>query len=84
MASEYALDMEEIGVADGEGESWDELAKRLREERQRWFDCPCGAQYRNRRAAIQCCEQYFGDVDLPSITEDGATDDDVRDALTEN
>lgn len=55
----YGIDIEEIGVPRGEGESWQEAAERLRREREHWFACPCGAAYRSRRAAIRCCEDRF-------------------------
>jgi hypothetical protein len=57
--NDYGIDVEEIGVPRGDGESWDEAADRLRRERDRWFVCPCGAAYRSRRAALRCCSDRF-------------------------
>jgi len=55
--------IEEIGVAKGEGELWGEVADRLRgRDDDRWHYCVCGARYRNRRPALQCCSQRFAEI----------------------
>jgi len=80
--NDYGIDIDDVGVPNEEGETWDELAQRLRRERNRWFYCACGAGYRSRRPAVRCCSDQFDDVDLPPIEDDGATGEDVADALT--
>jgi len=64
------VDIEDIGVAKGEGESWSEVADRLRSrDDDRWHYCVCGARYRSRGAALLCCGERFADEEL--VTDGG-------------
>lgn len=69
--TEYDIDLSEVGVPRGEGESWDNLAERLRRERRPSFDCAlCGEWHDSRGDAVRCCSERFGPVDA-----DGESDD---------
>jgi len=55
------IDIEDIGVADGE--SWGEAAERLRDrDDDRWHYCICGARYRSRGPALRCCSDRFAEI----------------------
>jgi len=64
-------DIEDLGVAKGEGESWAEVVERLRgRDDDRWHYCICGARYRSRGPALLCCSERFIDEE---IATDGGT-----------
>lgn len=61
-------DIEDIGVADGE--SWAETAERLRgRDDDRWHYCVCGARFRSRGPALQCCSDRFAEI----VTDGGTS-----------
>lgn len=63
-------DIEDIGVAKGDGESWPEVAERLRgRDDDRWHYCVCGARFRSRGPALLCCSERFADEEL--VTDGG-------------
>jgi len=60
--SDYGIDIEQFGVPAEDGESWDELVRRRGggHDRRDWHPCClCGAKYRSRAPAIQCCNERF-------------------------
>jgi len=58
--SQYGIDLMEIGVERGEGESWQELVnRRTGEQGQELYFCPCGAGYHSRAARLRCCSERF-------------------------
>jgi hypothetical protein len=78
--------LEEIGVPRGEGESWEEAARRLRDrDRDGWSACACGARYRSTAAALACCDDRLDDLpgEPPAVGRefDGASDEAVERAV---
>lgn len=57
--TDYDLDLSEMGVPRGEGESWSDVAGRRRDRGREWYRCVCGARYRGRRPALRCCGDRF-------------------------
>jgi len=70
LVTDGGLDMniEKLGTTKANGESWGEVADRLRDrDDDRWHYCACGARYRSRGPALRCCSERFAEIaaDVP-------------------
>jgi len=79
-SEQHKLTLSDVGVPNGDGESWQDVVDRRTADRPP-YECVCGASYSTSGAAIKCCEDRFRLREItsrPEITDTHSVKETVR------